>query len=68
MVFEGPHFLRPMEIEHSPARLFYEKELFLAGTEMRYPVVSVIAKCSVLYIKDYQSCELCWVSCDRPLC
>ncbi|XP_041350352.1 protein polybromo-1-like isoform X3 [Gigantopelta aegis] len=56
--FFGPWFVHPSEIQHSPTRLFYKREVFLSSVEDTNSLMSVIGKCSVLHIKDYCSSRL----------
>ncbi|KAK7457993.1 hypothetical protein BaRGS_00039138 [Batillaria attramentaria] len=53
--FHGCWFVRPSEIEHSPTRLFFKREVFLSSIEDTNPLDSIIGKCCVLHIKDYCS-------------
>ncbi|XP_046358129.1 protein polybromo-1-like isoform X6 [Haliotis rufescens] len=53
--FSGPWFVSPTEIEHSPTRLFYKREVFLSSIEDTNPLRSIIGKCSVLHYKEYCS-------------
>jgi len=54
----GSLFLRPDSIDHTPARLFYQKEVFLSAAEdKKFNLASVVGKCSVLFSKDYSTCE-----------
>ncbi|XP_071082321.1 protein polybromo-1-like isoform X6 [Haliotis cracherodii] len=53
--FSGPWFVCPTEIEHSPTRLFYKREVFLSSIEDTNPLRSIIGKCSVLHYKEYCS-------------
>lgn len=56
--FVGPTFLRPEVIDHTPARLFYYKELFLAaGEDKKFNLSNVTGKCSILWSKDYATCK-----------
>ncbi|XP_067945501.1 protein polybromo-1-like isoform X2 [Watersipora subatra] len=55
-VFVGTLFLRPEMIEHTPARLFYQREVLLSAAEEKtYNLASVVGKCCVLYSKDFAS-------------
>ncbi|XP_050414822.1 protein polybromo-1 isoform X3 [Patella vulgata] len=60
--FSGPWFVRPEEIQHSPTRLFYKREVFLSSIDDTNPMQSIIAKCSVLHIKEYCSSRITEVS------
>ncbi|XP_025107181.1 protein polybromo-1-like isoform X2 [Pomacea canaliculata] len=51
--FHGCWFVRPSEIEHSPTRLFYKREVFLSSIEDTNPLDSIIGKCCILHIKEY---------------
>ncbi|XP_046573937.1 protein polybromo-1-like isoform X7 [Haliotis rubra] len=53
--FSGPWFVCPTEIEHSPTRLFYKREVFLSSIEDTNPLRSIIGKCCVLHYKEYCS-------------
>ena len=58
-MFIGPSFLRPETIDHTPARLFYHKELLLAaGEDKKYSLANVTSKCAILWFKDYATCKL----------
>ncbi|XP_067123626.1 protein polybromo-1 isoform X3 [Centruroides vittatus] len=51
--FHGPWFITPQEVHHPPTRLFYKQEVFLSSIEDTNPLLSVIARCAVLDLKDY---------------
>lgn len=56
-IFVGTLFLRPEAIDHTPARLFYQREVFLSTSEDRtFNLASVTGKCCVLYSKDFANC------------
>lgn len=56
--FHGPYFVTPSDIEHSPTRLFYRKEVFLSAREQTNPVLSVTGRCSVLSYKEFTACRV----------
>ncbi|XP_069101022.1 protein polybromo-1-like isoform X18 [Argopecten irradians] len=49
----GPWYIYPSDIEHSPTRLFYKNEVFACGIEDTISIDRVAGKCSILHIKDY---------------
>ena len=51
--FHGPWFVHPIEVEHSPTRLFYKREVFRSSIEDTNPMLSIQGKCAVLVHKDY---------------
>ena len=51
--FHGPWFVHPIEVEHSPTRLFYKHEVFRSSIEDTNPMLSIQGKCAVLVHKDY---------------
>lgn len=51
-------FVFPVDIEHSPTRLFYKKEVFLTATEEIISMNNIEGKCSVLHIKDYYTSRI----------
>ncbi|XP_071136797.1 protein polybromo-1-like isoform X10 [Mytilus edulis] len=51
-------FVFPVDIEHSPTRLFYKKEIFLTTTEETLSMNNIEGKCSVLHIKDYYTSRI----------
>ncbi|XP_036370884.1 protein polybromo-1 isoform X2 [Octopus sinensis] len=53
--FYGPLFVRPSDVEHSPTRMFYCREVFYSCKETSFPAMTVIGRCAVLHIKDYCS-------------
>lgn len=55
--FYGPWFVRPVEVEHAPTRLFFKREVFLSSIEDTNPMHSIMGKCSVQHIKEYLSCK-----------
>lgn len=56
--FHGPYFMVPGDIEHSPTRLFYCKEVFLSSQEQTNPVLSITGRCSVLSYKEFTACRI----------
>ncbi|XP_021376480.1 protein polybromo-1-like isoform X20 [Mizuhopecten yessoensis] len=49
----GPWYIYPSDIEHSPTRLFYKNEVFACGIEDTISIDRVAGRCSILHIKDY---------------
>ncbi|XP_060077501.1 protein polybromo-1-like isoform X5 [Ylistrum balloti] len=49
----GPWYIYPSDIEHSPTRLFYKNEVFACGIEDTISIDRVAGKCCILHIKDY---------------
>ncbi len=53
--FHGPWFVTPKEIANpDPSVLFYRQECFLSTISDSNPLLSVVGKCSVLEMDDYQ--------------
>ncbi|XP_076317275.1 protein polybromo isoform X4 [Tachypleus tridentatus] len=55
--FHGPWFVTPQEVQHPLNRLFYRQEVFLSSIEDTNPLLSVVARCAVLDVKDYIVCR-----------
>lgn len=55
--FHGPWFVRPGEVEHSPTRMFLEKELFMSNIQDTNPMRSIMGRCSALSLADYCKSE-----------
>ena len=51
--FHGPWYIQPSEVEHPPTRLFYQKEVFKSSVEDTNPMLSILGRCAVMYLKDF---------------
>ena len=51
--FHGPWSVHPTDVEHSPTRLFFKREVFRSATEDTNPMLSIQGRCGVLLHKDY---------------
>ena len=53
--FHGPWFVTPKELTNpDPSALFYRQECFLSTISDSNPLLSVVGKCSVLEMEEYQ--------------
>ena len=51
--FHGPWFVRPMEVEHPPSRIFYKQEVLMSSIHDTNPMRSILSLCSVLDVPTY---------------
>eukprot|EP00117_Sycon_ciliatum_P036027 scpid20638/ scgid27185/ Protein polybromo-1; BRG1-associated factor 180; Polybromo-1D len=51
--FHGPWFVRPSEVEHSPSRMFYKRELLMSSLHDSNSMKSIQGRCAVLDMQTY---------------
>ena len=49
----GPYFIPPLEVQHTPTRLFYQREVFLSAVEDTNPMTSIVDRCAVLSHREF---------------
>ena len=53
--FHGPWYVTPKEMPPQPECKFFKQEACLSTISDSNPLLSVVGKCSVLELKDYQT-------------
>jgi protein polybromo-1 len=51
----GPWLARPIETHHDPSKSFYTNELLLTASSDSNSMLSIIRKCAIMQVSDYQS-------------
>ena len=55
--FLGNWYLRPEEAKHMPTQMFFEQECFQSSIEETSPISSIMGKCFIQMLRDYQNCR-----------
>jgi protein polybromo-1 len=53
----GAYYVTPSQVEHTPTRLFYKREVLKTSREGSVSMSNVLGRCAVLSLKEYTTCR-----------